>query len=240
MANMLTLELAELTLHRKGLVDDGWVDALDLFIACGYKTSNISQTNQRMIEAHKLGPHEYRTVTTPSVRGRPSIAYQFTINSARHILLSALTKPGKIARQGAIDFMSSSPAELLQYVSTLIEDIELKDKILATRDEVIKSLDSQIKDMMSYLTDDVTVHEFSRTLHGVNSMMVSRYLSCKGWLRGHPQAWRTTSYARDRYVRELLVDTRNGPRVKILLTKAGSKILMEEYRKGLLPMRKGM
>ena len=117
-----TLAEAELVLRRKGVVLDEMVEGKQLLEICGFGSGNPRETLKRQIEKHNLidGKDFRHTYVTKGI-GRPTKEYRFTVNSANHILLAAMTPEGKAARQDAINTKLGEKKE----------GISLSDKLVA-------------------------------------------------------------------------------------------------------------
>lgn len=106
---IVTLEQAGKHLIEEGVVDfenNMTVEGKQLLKVCGYPLDDkVSQHIKRQISKHDfiegLDFNTHIDVSSKS-RRKPKI-YNFTFNSANHILLAAMTDKGKQARQQAID-----------------------------------------------------------------------------------------------------------------------------------------
>lgn len=117
--NITTLEQAAKHLIESGKVNMNTmtVEGKQLLEACGFsKLDNTTIKNQ--IKKHDLKEGlDFMQSTAKSTGGRPSTIYQFSMNSANHILLAALTEKGRKARQEAINMktaVDSVPVEMVE------------------------------------------------------------------------------------------------------------------------------
>ena len=71
---------------------------------CGLSTKDATDSIQKQINRHGfIAEKDFSESFRESTGGRPGKIYHFTINAANHVLLAAMTKEGKQARQEAID-----------------------------------------------------------------------------------------------------------------------------------------
>lgn len=118
MQTITTLAQAEQHLRQAGIVHSETVEGSQLLRVCGFDRSSANQAKvlKRQIEKHNLTKGmDFTPSLEQSSGGRPKTVYHFTINAANHILLAAMTKEGKQARQEAIDMKTTAdkllPAE---------------------------------------------------------------------------------------------------------------------------------
>ncbi len=102
-SSIQTLEQAELTIRRAGIVQNEMVEGKQLLEICGFSLSNPSQEIARQISKHSLVEGvDFANNMIVNGKARNKIT-SFTVNAANHILLAAMTAEGKAARQEAID-----------------------------------------------------------------------------------------------------------------------------------------
>ena len=114
-----TLDQAELMLRREGVVQvnksQEVVEGKQLLEICGFTASNLTRDLKRQIEKHSFKENYDFMITidgSHKKRGQRPVLYHFTINAANHVLLAAMTKEGKAARQEAIDLkLEPQPAK---------------------------------------------------------------------------------------------------------------------------------
>lgn len=129
--NITTLEQAASHLIQVGAVEmeTMQVEGAKLLEVCGYSKGDGNQKKvlDRQIEKHGfIAGKDFRTMMSESGIGRPKTVYMFTLNAANHVLLSALTSEGKIARQEAIDmktnqYQSLTGDPLLDMMQIMVE-----------------------------------------------------------------------------------------------------------------------
>ena len=105
-AEINTLETAELAIRRAGIVQNETVEGKQLLDICGfsYTDKNWGAVCDRQISRHELVENKDFYYSHINVgKGRPQKLVRFTINAANHVLLAAMTKEGKEARQDAIN-----------------------------------------------------------------------------------------------------------------------------------------
>ena len=109
------LEQAELVIRRAGIVSNEWVEGKQLLEICGYSTANSRVTLRQLISKHNFiecTDFMRNEDITHRGKGQKPVLWTFTINAANHILLAAMTKEGKQARQEAIDTKIATNATL--------------------------------------------------------------------------------------------------------------------------------
>lgn len=107
-----------------------YVEGKVLLDTCGlrYTKKNWGSVVQRQIDKHclvelvdfQIGFSNPTSVWENSKGGRPSKEYRFSLNAANHILLAAMTKEGKVARQQAIDLAVATQEQLVDYSSAYL------------------------------------------------------------------------------------------------------------------------
>lgn len=185
--NIQTLEQAELTIRRAGIVQNEMVEGKQLLEICGFEASGTSGRDNsklvidRQIERHNLKAGEDFTVNIV-VDGRiRRNVYHFTINAANHVLLAAMTKEGKAARQEAINLKleslppSQQPAWLTgnEFLNALIQTQLQTDAI--ERQQVLQSerLDKIENDIQARVLESCPPNMLSIT--GVRKVLNDRY-----------------------------------------------------------------
>ncbi|WP_066018402.1 hypothetical protein [Endozoicomonas atrinae] len=106
MIEINTLDQAELVLRRNNLVINELVEGKSLLDICGYSYTekNYGQRLQRQVIAHNfIENRDFYLSTINGGKGRPQKIWEFTVDAANHVLLSAMTPEGKRARQEAIE-----------------------------------------------------------------------------------------------------------------------------------------
>ena len=104
MQNVTTLAQAELAIRRAGIVEKEMVEGKQLLRLCGLSAKDATDSIQKQISRHGfIAEKDFSESFRESTGGRPGKIYHFTVNAANHILLAAMTKEGKQARQEAID-----------------------------------------------------------------------------------------------------------------------------------------
>lgn len=158
-----TLEDAARHLINVGAVDmeTMQVEGKQLLDACGYtyESKTAAMIIKRQIEKHHfLEGSDFTTAMLQSNGGRPATSFMFTMNAANHVLLAAMTKEGKAARQEAINDRTQPqlPAELAN------------DPIIAVRMEQIKQSQriASIEDKISHMTSGAPIGWFVLTRIG--------------------------------------------------------------------------
>ncbi|USS95287.1 phage antirepressor KilAC domain-containing protein [Serratia symbiotica] len=70
---------------------------------------------------------------------------------------------------------------------------------------VTQEQQAEIKDLKNLFKDGMTPTQFCKMLNGVNTQQVNHWLADRNWLYNKSKSgtrWRSTSYARDRYLTE--------------------------------------
>ena len=109
---IVTLEQAGKHLVAEGVVnfENMTVEGKQLLEVCGYRTdAQVKQTVERQIAKHSFveGVDFNKRIDASSESRRKPTVYEFSMNAANHVLLSAMTDKGKAARQEAIDLQTT-------------------------------------------------------------------------------------------------------------------------------------
>jgi len=127
--NITTLEQAASHLIEVGAVDmsNMNVEGKKLLDACGYNYGKDSKKFiDRQIVKHGLSSGEDYTFDIIVEGNIKRCIYHFTLNSANHILLAAMTEQGKSARQQAINLKDSVDSVPVEIVESFMADMAAK------------------------------------------------------------------------------------------------------------------
>ena len=89
-----TLEQAELTIRRAGIVQNELVEGVQLLEICGFTSNSPKAQLDRQIDKHGLSEGKDFYTSMYKTTGRPQTVYHFSINAANHVLLAAMTPDG--------------------------------------------------------------------------------------------------------------------------------------------------
>ena len=131
----------------------------------------------------------------------------------------------------------NNPAEAARAWAEVYEE---KSK-LALEHQVTLEENTHLK---SHFIDGMKIVDFARSLNGVNTMQVQKFLLDRGWLRRDGfSGWRVNAQYRDRYLAERTTIWTNPNTLEEqerhypVLLRAGAVKLFDLYSKGLLPMK---
>lgn len=110
---------------------------------------------------------------------------------------------------------------------------------------VTQEQQAEIKDLKNLFKDGMTPTQFCKMLNGVNTQQVNHWLADRNWLYNESKSgtrWRSTSYARDRYLTEhqSKISVHGGEdfiKYQPVLLQKGAERIYTLYRKGALPMK---
>lgn len=110
---------------------------------------------------------------------------------------------------------------------------------------VTQEQQAEIKDLKNLFKDGMTPTQFCKMLNGVNTQQVNHWLADRNWLYNESKSgtrWRSTSYARDRYLTEhqSKISVHGGEdfiKYQPVLLQKGAERIYTLYRKGSLPMK---
>ncbi|BBI91637.1 putative phage regulatory protein [Serratia symbiotica str. Tucson] len=110
---------------------------------------------------------------------------------------------------------------------------------------VTQEQQAEIKDLKNLFKDGMTPTQFCKMLNGVNTQQVNHWLADRNWLYNETKSgtrWRSTSYARDRYLTEhqSKISVHGGEdfiKYQPVLLQKGAERIYTLYRKGSLPMK---
>lgn len=152
--NITTLEQAASHLISIGAVDMSTmkVEGKQLLDVCGYNYGRDSKKFiDRQIDKHSLVVNSDFTIDTVVDGNIKRHVYYFTLNAANHVLLAAMTKEGKTARQEAIDMkVNQSPSltgdPLLDMMQMMVESrkdhLALSEKV-ETQEKKLAELETR-------------------------------------------------------------------------------------------------
>ncbi len=201
---IVTLEQAGKHLMEEGVVnyENMTVEGKQLLEVCGYSTGdgNTKKVIERQITKHDL--KEGKDFTTDIVvRGRHRVKmFYFSMNSANHILLAAMTEKGKAARQEAIDTKVAIDSDL-ELRSMLMQVMQSQQDTLARLEAGYTSL---IEDKEKLIIKKSTPSSLSKLIGNGSSKVVQAanlWLESEGYqtmrfVNGKRNGWTLTDKGR--------------------------------------------
>lgn len=213
-AQITTLEQAGKHLVAEGVVnfDNMTVEGKQLLEVCGYAATeqkDITRYIKRQITKHGfVEGKDFKSdidVTSES-RVKPKV-YEFTMNAANHVLLTAFTDQGKKARQEAIDLstvVQDNGGEKL--LMDLIKQqqqfmIEMKDTFSNTLTTALSDQSEKHKILIHKKSEPISLSKMyaksSKVVQAANLYLESEGYQIKRYLNGASDGWELTNKGRD-------------------------------------------
>lgn len=143
-----------------------------------------------------------------------------------------------------LEEQASRPALPGNYIEAL-EELLVTKKNEAELMLVNKEQEAEIHDLKNLFKEGMTPTQFCKMLNGVNTQQVNNWLAERNWLYNESKSgtrWRTTSYARDKYLTEHQhkISVHGGDdfiKHQPILLQKGAERIYDLYRRGKMPMK---
>ncbi|KFA99450.1 hypothetical protein [Vibrio sp. ER1A] len=159
-----TLKQAATHLIESGVVDmeTMQVEGKQLLEVCGLSLAAPAREIRRQIVKHGFVENEdFKALTLESSGGRPGTVYQFSMNAANHVLLAAMTKEGKAARQDAIETKTEQQGQFEHFsddpIISLMNSMAAQRRIQLEQQAEINNRFEEVDNKINQLTEGAPI-----------------------------------------------------------------------------------